>query len=333
MKTTQFIFLLGITFFSLKSYTHEIEFPISEEEIELSNIAFEKQMEMAKLLSSGADIVGNGSGRIELLANYYLRQLDQTISHCLNNKSCQATKADRFVLKEIRQVVLDSRQQNKKLIFLNGDDFERIFNSNFDPDVRIAKTGFNRKHPIFFNLTELYKIDNNALDRQLIAILVHELGHQTGIKSHSYLNEVASRVSFQFEQNLHRLSLNFKNSFFELLTLHDRGPYDFAKIIMTIDEQVFEVPYLTNDFKCVDPTHSLVGINLMNSHWKKITLTEENAIIPLGFWANLYCEDPIKKETHSELISLSIQLEMIIQKTNGQNEFRLIRKIIETSEL
>ncbi len=77
---------------------------VEEIEIEFENKQFENQMEMAKKLSSGADIVGNGAGRIEIMANYYLRQLDQTISDCLNSKTCQITKADRFVrfIKKLR---------------------------------------------------------------------------------------------------------------------------------------------------------------------------------------------------------------------------------------
>jgi hypothetical protein len=292
-------------------------------------VIFERQIEEAKALSSGADIVGNGAGRIELLANFYLRQLDQTISFCLSSTSCQLTKADRFVLKEIRNISIESRGVNKKLIFLKENDFNRIFNSQNIEEVKIAKTGFNKRFPIFFNLGELYSFNKDSIDRILIAILIHELGHQTGIHSHSYLDELASRVSLQFNQTLNKLSLNYKDNFFELTVFTNRGTYDFAKAYFSMNEEVIEVKYLDSALKCSDPNSKIVGISLTNTHWNKVKLEPEAVLIEIGLWAQVYCEDISAKTSHFELYSMNWNLFFeIVKNSDFEKKYALKENII-----
>lgn len=321
------LFLICALFINAKLSAQTL--PISEDEIKFENIKFEKQMEMATKLSSGADIVGNGSGRVEIMANYYLRQLDQTISDCLNNPLCQITKADRFVLKEIRTISIDSRLQNKKLIFLNGEDFERVFLSENDPEVRIAKTGYHKKYPIFFNLTELYKTDMDVIDRNLIAILIHELGHQTGIKSHSYLDEVAARLSFYFEQKITRINLTYHDNELNLITLNNRGHYDYSKSYLSINQQVFELNYQASKLQCSEAQYKITGVNLHNPHWKKVQLFDTEQIVKIGFWATIFCDDPNSKESKTEMIELNIDLKFDGKNYNQSNELILIKQELE----
>lgn len=320
--------------FNFSLYAQALPPILTVEEIEFENKQFENQMEMAKKLSSGADIVGNGAGRIEIMANYYLRQLDQTISDCLNSKTCHITKADRFVLKEIRNISLESRVQNKKLIFLNGIDFENIFNSPNDPEIRIAKTGYHKKYPIFFNLTELYKTDLDIIDRNLIAILIHELGHQTGIKSHTYLDELAARLSFYFEQKLNRIKYNHQQTELILTTLNNRGSFDFSKSYLSINQQVFEINYIAEKLKCINEKDKTIGINLENAHWKKIKLTASEKIITLGFWATVYCENTGTKEIQTQSHEIIFHLNFDSKNQNEETaELVLNRQEIEIIDL
>lgn len=323
-----------VLFFNFSLFAQNLPPILTVEEIDFENKQFERQMEMATKLSSGADIVGNGAGRIEIMANYYLRQLDQTISDCLNNKACQITKADRFVLKEIRNISLESRVQNKKLIFLNGIDFENIFVSSLDPETRIAKTGYHKKYPIFFNLTELYKTDLEIIDRNLIAILIHELGHQTGIKSHSYLNELAARLSFYFEQKMSRIKYNQQESELILTTLNNRGSFDFSKSYLSVNQQVFEINYVDEKLKCKNQQENIIGINLENAHWKKIKLSSLEKDIKLGYWAMAYCENKETKEVevqhHEIIIHLSFES---FNQNNEITELVLIKQEREILDL
>jgi len=244
--------------------------------------------------SGGPDIVGNGTGRIEQLTYFHYRNLDKTISFCLNTPRCSLKTEERNILLSIRDIILATRTQHDRIIFLSEEKFQEILNPELDMAIRIAKTDFNIQSPIFFNINELYKIPEYELSSQLVAILIHELGHQTGERSHGKLDVLANKVSLVFELTKTEIQLDVLNAAFKLAVFSNRGVYDFPELILQYRDQIFTAPSFIDQLKCDEGTE-LVGTQLSNIHWEKVDYIDDSFVLRAKVWSESYCEFPKQK--------------------------------------
>ncbi|MCK6595453.1 MAG: hypothetical protein L6Q33_09660 [Bacteriovoracaceae bacterium] len=256
--------------------------------------------------SGGPDIVGNGAGRIEQLTYFHYRNLDKTISFCLNTTRCSSSNEERQLLLNIRQIILDTRTEKDRLIFLPESEFQKILNPDLDPAIRIAKTDFHLNSSIYFNLNELYKIPDNELSSNLVAILIHELGHQTGERSHAKLDAIGNKVSLFFELTKTEILLDVLNAPFKLSVFSNRGVYDFPELLLQYREQTFEAPSFIQKLNCLKDT-TLVGIQLSNIHWEKVDYIDDHFVLRAKVWSESYCEFKTQKVITSVRHSITFE--------------------------
>lgn len=152
----------------------------------------------------GGDVVGNGGGIIETKMHFYINSMEMILANVLkqvtNSHSEGTVEAIGRILK-----MLKSKSGKTELIFISGEVTKRFFKEENDLEIRVAKTGFTSNYPIYLNVDLLYQNSKNT-DASLLGILVHELGHQAGYRSHSALDQVAAVVEYYYKNNQDQLS-------------------------------------------------------------------------------------------------------------------------------
>lgn len=279
--------------------------------------------------ASGADIVGNGTGIVEQNFKYAYRNLDRTISQCLSTPACTSDQAERELLIRMRQIVLDHRSDSNRLIFLKNSDFENFFHTELDPSERIAKTGFSSSLPIFINLS-LAESLGMANDLSLIiGILAHELGHQAGMLSHSYLDDLAARLRQVYFE--HILAIEFKKyqSLFKFIIFKGRNNFSYDETLMTINNEILTTPHLSLNYRCPRKM-TLVGAELSNPHWQRPQMKEGQYIMSVRAWVEFSCES--NPRWAPEAMRHNIEYHFILKPVlsySGKISFELVESILK----
>lgn len=276
------------------------------------NQKFSKISLQALKASGGADIVGNGGGAVEQAAVYIYRSLDRYISLCLNIRGCVVESEKREILKQIRDVIVEKRDEKNRLVFLSGDNFKSYMQDDLDPEIRVAKTGFSADFPIFINLEEAYTYPKESLYSSFAALFVHEVGHQIGVASHSYLDELAARVRETMEANTKELTYEVLTGEFSFTLFSGVTIYDFDQFLLQYNSQRIETPSLREIFKCQNGD-KLVGANLSNIYWDKSKTIDYKFIMGLNGWGEFYCERKGNKTIYLEEKNVQIVWKFTVQ--------------------
>ncbi len=290
--------ILGISLNSLAKVETEIDLTkpeepalsLSELQRRYANERFRHFSELALAAYSGADIVGNGGGYIEQNFRYIYHNLDRTISQCLSVPYCAGNIEDRNNLRAIRDVVLKYREQKNRIVFLAGSDFENFFNSELDPGERVAKTGFSPEFPIFINLSLIEEMSIGSDLSLILGILAHEIGHQVGVSSHSYLDSLASRLRSVFYDNTLTIELTQTSLPLKFMVLKARKNYAHDEAVLTAGGEVIEMPRLASHFQCPRQAE-LLATTLSNPHWSAPTYRNAGLEVKVEAWGEFSCSD------------------------------------------
>ncbi|QDK43396.1 hypothetical protein DOM21_18450 [Bacteriovorax stolpii] len=315
--------LLLIALFVSKSLSASVYLP-DEDRAEL-NQKFLKISLQAMKASGGADIVGNGGGAVEQASLYIYRSLDRYISQCLNNKDCYQDSERREVLKKIREVVLKNREEKNRLVFLSGENFEKYMQDELDPEIRVAKTGFSDEFPIFINLAEAHNYPKDSLYASMVALLVHEIGHQVGVASHSYLDDLALSVRSMMEANTKEFTYDVLGNQFVFTLFASSNQYDFAQYVLEYNGEKYEVPSLMTAYKCTNGD-KLVGANLENLYWEKGRTANYHYILSLNAWGEFACERK-NKTVYFEQINVRLTWDFTLERLPGEKYVFLLNEM------
>lgn len=244
----------------------------------------------ASRLGSG-DIVGNGGGKAEADFNYTYKKLHKFISDCISTYSCMVNDRQRALLHKIMRISLINQNKKDKLIFIDEHLMPGFFNDENDPQVRVAKTGFEEDSPIFINLDIIYNHSTQLLDiPAIVAILIHEIGHQTGIKEHALLDDLGatvrnflnaeklqSKISV-YDNSVTMTAFNFNNKdVYSELNLSYRG------INLEFSTRVVE------QAKCSKEGTELVGLKIENLSFRRTKNVRTGKLIRTRAWITLNC--------------------------------------------
>ncbi len=264
---------------------------LSEIERNLRNERFRNSSDSALAAFSGADIVGNGSGYIEQNFSYIYQNLDRTISQCLSIPFCSGTKYDQEILREIRDIILENRDRKNRLVFLKGQDFENYFHSELDPSERVAKTGFSPEFPIFINLSLVEELNLGGDLSLILGILAHEVGHQVGISSHTYLDSIASRLRGVFYENTLSIELTHVSLPMKFMVLKARQNFAHDEALLLAAGKLVRLPRLATSFTCARNA-TLLNSTISNPHWKANTYADGALIAKVEAWGEFSCRAP-----------------------------------------
>lgn len=263
----------------------------------LRNMGLEE--EFIRRLGSG-DIAGNGGGRLEADFHYAYTLIPKLIKDCVDSPVCPLMPDEKKILNDIWLLSVVNNVQKHKFIFLNGKDAGNLFFDEHDQQERVAVTGFERYAPIFINLDMMYA-DNDVLTHlgRIVQIIIHEVGHQTGVKSHGVLDALGGKLRNFFARESIKVNNNVGGTNIEVINTNFKSPY--LNSVTTIKWEQWTnrshpmMINLTEEFKkaasCAGAGRKLNSYKVSNLHWGRIQQQGPNYILPLKGWIDFKCED------------------------------------------
>ncbi|POB14119.1 hypothetical protein [Halobacteriovorax sp. DA5] len=282
--------ILSVILFSNYIFSKELERLTPSQSYILTKNFNKESKPIMDALGSG-DIVGNGSGLIEQNFSFAYLNLQRAIFNCLSNKyECQIDALEEAVLREINQLFINKIYMKRPLIFVSKEYAGEFFHNNDDMTARIAKTGFNQQSHIFINLEESEIIANDI--PAMISILIHELGHQIGIISHSYLDQLGTKVRNQWDSNWQSYEIKIDELPLTLRLFSNAKSYISSNLSYSYDGKVKRLDHhIYKQLSCGDE-EIVYGFNLSNGHWQRPNYNETKSIFRMNFWLDTYCESP-----------------------------------------
>lgn len=282
------LFILIPFLFSSFVFATEIVFITPQERLqEIENFDL-RTRPLVEAFSTG-DMVGNGGGLLEqnFYQAYYLVQ--SAIENCLYDATCDLTLDQKELLRKINQTYILKIDQELPLIFLKESQSNGFFNEDSNKESRLAKTGFSEKFPIFINTTLALSITENI--PAMIGILIHELGHQAGVLSHSALDELATKVRFLWIDGWVESKVRVANRLLSARLFSSKNNYTTASLSFVFDQKVHSLDHLVKEQVSCLPGETVYGFYLSNGAWQRPTSERIKFSIKLKYWIDIYCMD------------------------------------------
>lgn len=287
MKVLLFISVLIYSSASLSKAPYTIKIP--QEVIEAMDLSIELQARLG-----GGDIIGNGGGLAEQEFRFAFRRIPSAISSCLGSPVCSISSRDLLVLEKIKNIAARSIENKDRLIFLSESKYPGFFRDNGSGSIRIAKTAFIPGAPIFINLDMVYKERVAVVDFPLmISILVHELGHQAKVRSHSRLDELGSRMRDYLLQDSNEITQNVAGSEAKVKIYNLKEANKFSEVFFSYRGQIVSLKErIRKLLSCKSETSIPIGFEVSNIHWLRQTEVNRNTfVLPFKGWMKTYCLD------------------------------------------
>jgi hypothetical protein len=224
-----------------------------------------------------------------------------------------------LLLEKIKSIALKNREKKNKFKFLSEKQNPREFKTGIYEDHRLAKTDFSPDAEIVVN-TDLLYFENTLKPAlaipEIAAVLVHEIGHQSGERSHSYLdtlgaslrfflNRVSSVFLYETRDAKERMNVRVTSQAIPTLTaylfFHWEG---HSSLDMTSD--------LSKALICQGKSESLAGFELFNGYFipKDELETHEVNQVYFRITAKLYCFD----KNQGGLLTLQRKITFVVSK-------------------
>tara|TARA_Y100000590_G_scaffold446052_1_gene579077 strand:+ start:73265 stop:74215 length:951 start_codon:yes stop_codon:yes gene_type:complete len=252
--------------------------------------AMDLSPELAARLSGG-DIIGNGGGLVEQEFRFAYRRLPKIIEICEESQFCPFSGLERTRLIKIKEVASKFLNLKDRLIFLSESKYPGFFRDSNDSEIRIAKTAFIPGAPIFVNLDLLY-IDNKPSIEfsTMIALLVHELGHQIGVKSHSELDEMGAKLRDYLTQDT-RVNSYDVNGLMAQVRIFNLQKVDFnAEVFFSYNGTIIPLTSrIRSELTCKRKKSLAIGFEIANPHWERFRSDRGVFILGYNAWLRVRC--------------------------------------------
>lgn len=208
---------------------------------------------------------------------FYADKIKSIIELCLNYNRC-ASQANQ---KEALGLILQNLAQYPKveLLFVGMSESDIFFSDDEGEVERLAKTGFAPEFPILIN----EKVVEASKDYTVaISLIVHELGHQAGMSSHSFLDALGAEVRRFYRDEQFFVSFQKRNSVLTFFTIPLRGSGQ-DEFYVNYKKTYAAIPY---SLKCRLGELQTASVSMLTN--------DENATEPFGrakIWWNVVCVD------------------------------------------
>ncbi len=284
---------------------------------------------------AGNEAGGGGIAENNILFAYW--NLEKFIDLCRASPGCGLTGEEDLWLQRIRENLAQERLVKNQIVFRSGDKHPGFF--VLEGLVRLARTGYRVGDVIYVNTDLLYPgVTVNMVGvpkygrpfdiPQAISMLVHELGHHLGIKEHTELDLLGSKVNSIMRTNTQELDGGPEERHL-VATAINYGGVSLADFVVRDDSKVISLlPTIQKGFLCPDEK-PLRGYWVWNLHWKTARyLPGGKNVRPLRFRAQLICGDEpnaisVPREGELELIAKPSK-EKILEWSEGPIPFKAI---------
>jgi len=272
--------------------------------------------------SRGGDIIGNGGGIAESNFVHAYSRLYKLIDNCLSSDFCSRNEKEFYDLLTIREATADNFRSSSRIIYTTPEETPGIFYTNDSDVVRLAVTGNRKSDPIYVNLNLLYTEKNGktfpALSYgEIVAILIHEIGHNVGLKGdHAHLDFLGSLVRDFMEQKFVSHEYLVFNTVFNVNLMNFSQEMKLSEFWVNWDDKthnITEEVYFNSFCRNGDKPFS---IKFNNYHLEKIETTSNYVTLPINLWGELVCIDGVV--TQNEIIDLYILLKVDKKSSKGK---------------
>lgn len=261
--------------------------------------------------AGGGTVVGNGAGVVESSFQQAYTSLDKFIPSCLAVEKCGLTNEDKIMLGKIQKIVKLNVSRKDRLVFLSEALNPGFFTTGNSEVFRIAKTFLTSDASIYINTDMLYNEDGHPAIKfqDIVRILIHELGHQTGYEQHACLDILGSKVAvfsedstlyYRFRLEEENSSVTFAVTNFDLPVKSTFVLFDWknAKIENLTDAIIAQSP-------CVYDSEAYSGIEVINGHFT----FDENALMSFEAWINVSCNESLSGAANVYRRNLTVNLD------------------------
>lgn len=309
----KFFILCLVTLFASNSFSEETNLFMSDELLTEKNERFERFLDENNEILTQArmgDVVGNGGGLVEAQVAFFYNSLPKAITSAIEFNQRQFNPDDMKILTHILNNVQQSSYE-EKILMLNDQKF---FNSEGDQEIRAAKTGFDQKYQIFINRELLYQ-NVEKVESLIVPLLIHEFGHQAGVSSHSYLEELGTKVKFILDSKKDFLTQDSEYGSIWLTAYNYVSTGGWADLVVIVGDQLTRVKKIDYDeLKKLCKGHFPGGFEYSNLHWERRPVSNDYIYSSYAnAWMDLRCDT-----LEGDMFMVSADVEIVINIVQGE---------------
>ena len=256
---------------------------------------------------------GNGGGLVEQNFNFAYASLPRLIESSLVTIALQFNETESAVLNKIAVIAAQNISNAKRLTFLSGQKHPEIFNTSPEELHRLAVTTFVPGDTIFINGDLLYSDDGKPTLSvgEIISILTHEVGHQSGETNHQFLDVIGSKLRNYYNQSSLKYEINKGENVLTFSVLNQKGMYSSGQLIFqnssrTIDLTPAIIEKLSKTMK--DKGYqNLSGFFLTNGNFK-LEYIPQHYIFQIWINANFTIKAENGYTTKSDLVAIEFEI-------------------------
>ena len=270
-------------------------------------------------LTAGNEKGGAGIAENNILFAYW--NLESYLSLCQASAGCQLTDAESKTVTRIKANLAEERKTKDQIIFKSEAKEPGLF--LIEGLVRIAKTGYHVGDVIYVNSDLLYPpVTVNMVGvppygrpfdlPYAVSLLVHELGHHLGIKDHTSLDLLGSKVQTLMRTNTQEVDGGPEERQL-IATAINFGGISFPDLIVRDEQNLHSLTaQLKDELKCPAAKGPVGGFWIWNLHWGTYRFKGPNHFIrPLRARVQIYCG----AAPHGESLASEFEIELAAART------------------
>lgn len=289
--------------------------------MKLCSVAFATGLWCGGIQAFAGGIVGNGAGLVEQNIFYAYDALAKAIESCTDlPQVCGVRSSDVVVLSKISQISQSRASSPERIQFVSEAERPGFFDTDLVQAHRLAKTGNTPADVIYWNRDQLYLKDGSpALDiPALIAIWIHELGHQAGYADHAYLDQLGAHVRFLVANTLTEVAYQTSTLNLKVLIVNFSGVTGQAELFVTDGVQSVSLTSFVRESAGCASGQPALGWGLTNGHWMSgLATSSGQSDLPFSAWLKVRCENEGQVEEFVE----DFQLNLVLDMKNGKFQF------------
>lgn len=270
--------------------------------------------------TGGGVIVGNGAGFAEGIFQQSYQSLPQILDSIIVTNEINLTEKERELLEKINKVAKQNSSKKDRLIFLSEKDHPGFFTTGENETHRFAKTFATPASSIFINMDWIYGEKGKDLlnHSSAMALLIHEIGHQTGEKDHGELDILGAKIKTftdgqtnQYNYHIIRSLKETRMISFLITNLDLPQKRSLLRFKNVKDQWSNLTTALLLNLKCEKANTEAFDVEISNGHFAF------NRYQQLEFraWVQFTCKDRTTKTVSSQMKNLNIGFDQNFEMT------------------
>lgn len=183
---------------------------------------------------------GNGGGLVEQNFSFAYSSLPRIVASSLTTIPMQFSASEKATLQKISAIATQNVSNAKRMVFLSGQKHPEIFNTSPGELHRLAVTTLIPGDIIYVNGDLLYSDQGQPTLNlgEIISILTHEVGHQTGEIDHQFLDILGAKLRNFHNQNSMSYEMNKGTENLVFTILNQKSTFSSGQLLFQNNSKV-----------------------------------------------------------------------------------------------